>query len=142
MRKIREETVPYNTGWAAEMNKGQILRIAATTTVDFVAATSSRVPKGNARAGTTHCTPATRDSTSAAVGSVVATRKRDQVSSTQCLIRWRRSASITLARRRVWNRRRVCRDLVAISPERRRIERCCPGSPAMAPSLTRRRPER
>lgn len=37
MRKIREETVPYNTGWAAEMNKGQILRIAATTTVDFVA---------------------------------------------------------------------------------------------------------
>lgn len=36
MKKIREETVPYNTGWAADLMKGQILRITATTTVDFV----------------------------------------------------------------------------------------------------------
>ncbi|MBI2357689.1 MAG: urea carboxylase-associated family protein [Deltaproteobacteria bacterium] len=37
MKKIKEQTVPYNTGWVAEMKKGQILRIAGTTTVDFVA---------------------------------------------------------------------------------------------------------
>lgn len=37
MKKLREETVPHNTGWAAEMKKGQILRITGTTTVDFVA---------------------------------------------------------------------------------------------------------
>lgn len=37
MKKLREETAPYNTGWAAEMKKGQIIRITATTTVDFVA---------------------------------------------------------------------------------------------------------
>src|SRR3970040_2210852 len=36
MKKLREETVPYNTGWAAELKKGQIIRITATTTVDFV----------------------------------------------------------------------------------------------------------
>lgn len=36
MKKIREETVPYNTGWAADLQKGQVLRITATTTVDFV----------------------------------------------------------------------------------------------------------
>lgn len=36
MNKIREETVPYNTGWSAEMRKGQVIRITATTTVDFV----------------------------------------------------------------------------------------------------------
>jgi len=36
MNKLREETVPYNTGWAAELKKGQIIRITATTTVDFV----------------------------------------------------------------------------------------------------------
>jgi uncharacterized protein YcgI (DUF1989 family) len=28
--------VPYNTGWAAEIKKGQVIRITATTTVDFV----------------------------------------------------------------------------------------------------------
>lgn len=37
MKTIREETVPYNTGWAAELTKGQILRIGGTSTVDFVA---------------------------------------------------------------------------------------------------------
>jgi uncharacterized protein YcgI (DUF1989 family) len=37
MKKLREETVPYNTGWAAELKKGQVMRITATTTVDFVA---------------------------------------------------------------------------------------------------------
>jgi len=36
MKKIREETVPYNTGWAADLRKGQVLRITATTTVDVV----------------------------------------------------------------------------------------------------------
>lgn len=36
MKKSREERVPANTGWAAELKKGAILRIAATTTVDFV----------------------------------------------------------------------------------------------------------
>jgi uncharacterized protein YcgI (DUF1989 family) len=37
MKKIREEHVPYNTGWSAEMKKGQVIRITATTTVDLVA---------------------------------------------------------------------------------------------------------
>ena len=37
MRKLREETVPYNAGWAAELTQGQILRIAGVTIVDFVA---------------------------------------------------------------------------------------------------------
>ncbi|MGH7772212.1 MAG: DUF1989 domain-containing protein [Candidatus Binatia bacterium] len=37
MKKLREETVPYNTGWASELKKGQIIRIIAATTVDFVA---------------------------------------------------------------------------------------------------------
>ena len=37
MKKLREETVPYNTGWAAELKRGQVMRITATTTVDFVA---------------------------------------------------------------------------------------------------------
>jgi len=37
MKKLREETVPHNTGWAAELQKGQVIRITATTTVDFVA---------------------------------------------------------------------------------------------------------
>jgi len=36
MIKIKEETVPYNSGWAADLMKGQVLRISATTTVDFV----------------------------------------------------------------------------------------------------------
>ncbi|MBI4490295.1 MAG: urea carboxylase-associated family protein [Deltaproteobacteria bacterium] len=37
MKKLREETVPSNTGWAAELKKGEVIRIDATTTVDFVA---------------------------------------------------------------------------------------------------------
>ena len=36
MKKIREQHLPYNTGWAGELKKGQVIRIAATTTVDFV----------------------------------------------------------------------------------------------------------
>jgi uncharacterized protein YcgI (DUF1989 family) len=37
MKKLREHTVPSNTGWAAELRKGQVIRISGTTTVDFVA---------------------------------------------------------------------------------------------------------
>lgn len=37
MKKIKEEHVPYNTGWAGELKTGQVIRITATTTVDFVA---------------------------------------------------------------------------------------------------------
>ncbi len=37
MRKLREETVPYNTGWAAELKRGQVVRIAGLSIVDFVA---------------------------------------------------------------------------------------------------------
>jgi hypothetical protein len=37
MKKLREETVAYNTGWAAELPGGRIIRIVGTTTVDFVA---------------------------------------------------------------------------------------------------------
>ena len=36
MNKIRQAHVPHNTGWSAEMRKGQAIRITATTTVDFV----------------------------------------------------------------------------------------------------------
>jgi hypothetical protein len=36
MKTIVEAHVPHNTGWSAEMKKGQIIRITATTTVDFV----------------------------------------------------------------------------------------------------------
>jgi uncharacterized protein YcgI (DUF1989 family) len=37
MRKLREESVPANTGWVGEVRQGQVVRITATTTVDFVA---------------------------------------------------------------------------------------------------------
>lgn len=37
MKKLREETVPSNTGWTAELKKGEVIRIDAMTTVDFVA---------------------------------------------------------------------------------------------------------
>jgi uncharacterized protein YcgI (DUF1989 family) len=36
MNRISEELVAANTGWAGEMRKGQVLRITATTIVDFV----------------------------------------------------------------------------------------------------------
>jgi uncharacterized protein YcgI (DUF1989 family) len=36
MKKLQEAHVPYNTGWAGELKKGQVIRIIATTTVDFV----------------------------------------------------------------------------------------------------------
>lgn len=36
MKKIKEEHVPSNTGWSGELKKGQVIRITATTTVDFV----------------------------------------------------------------------------------------------------------
>ena len=36
MKIIKEQHVPYNTGWAGELKKGQVIRITATTTVDFV----------------------------------------------------------------------------------------------------------
>jgi uncharacterized protein YcgI (DUF1989 family) len=36
MKKLREQHVSYNTGWAGDLKKGQVIRILATTTVDFV----------------------------------------------------------------------------------------------------------
>jgi hypothetical protein len=36
MKTILQSHVPHNTGWSAEMKRGQIIRISATTTVDFV----------------------------------------------------------------------------------------------------------
>jgi uncharacterized protein YcgI (DUF1989 family) len=36
MNKLREQHVSYNTGWAGDLKKGQVIRILATTTVDFV----------------------------------------------------------------------------------------------------------
>jgi uncharacterized protein len=36
MNTILEAHVPYNTGWSEEIRKGQVIRIIATTTVDFV----------------------------------------------------------------------------------------------------------
>src|SRR5258705_7677013 len=36
MKTISETHVPHNTGWSAEMKQGQVTRITATTTVDFV----------------------------------------------------------------------------------------------------------
>ena len=36
MKKLQEDHVPYNTGWAGELKKGQVIRIIATTTIDFV----------------------------------------------------------------------------------------------------------
>ena len=36
MKTIAEAHVPHNTGWSVEMKQGQIIRITATTTVDFV----------------------------------------------------------------------------------------------------------
>jgi hypothetical protein len=37
MRIITDETAPRNTGWAAEMRPGQVLRLTAMTIIDFVA---------------------------------------------------------------------------------------------------------
>lgn len=36
MKIVKEEHVPHNTGWAGELKKGQVIRIIAATTVDFV----------------------------------------------------------------------------------------------------------
>jgi len=36
MKTILQNHAPYNTGWSAELKQGQIIRISATTTVDFV----------------------------------------------------------------------------------------------------------
>jgi len=36
MKTIAEAHVPHNSGWSAEIKNGQIIRITATTTVDFV----------------------------------------------------------------------------------------------------------
>ena len=36
MQTILQKHVPHNTGWSAEMKQGQVIRITATTTVDFV----------------------------------------------------------------------------------------------------------
>ena len=37
MKTIREDVVPRNTGWAAPVAKGQVLRLTAMTIIDFVA---------------------------------------------------------------------------------------------------------
>ena len=37
MKNVREETIPNNTGWAADLKKEHVIRITGTTTVDFVA---------------------------------------------------------------------------------------------------------
>jgi uncharacterized protein YcgI (DUF1989 family) len=36
MKTFVEVHIPHNTGWSAELKKGQIIRITATATVDFV----------------------------------------------------------------------------------------------------------
>ena len=36
MKTLKEQHVPHNTGWAGEVRQGQVIRILATTTVDFV----------------------------------------------------------------------------------------------------------
>jgi uncharacterized protein YcgI (DUF1989 family) len=36
MRELRKIHVPHNTGWASELKTGQVVRVMATTTVDFV----------------------------------------------------------------------------------------------------------
>ena len=36
MNKLKEAHVPHNTGWVGDLKKGQVIRIIATTTVDFV----------------------------------------------------------------------------------------------------------
>jgi uncharacterized protein YcgI (DUF1989 family) len=36
MKKMEEARLPHNTGWAGELKNGQVIRITATTTVDFV----------------------------------------------------------------------------------------------------------
>lgn len=37
MKQLRHDIAPRNTGWAAEMKAGQILRLTARTIIDFVA---------------------------------------------------------------------------------------------------------
>jgi uncharacterized protein YcgI (DUF1989 family) len=37
MKQIRKDIAPRNTGWAAEMKAGQVLRLTARTIIDFVA---------------------------------------------------------------------------------------------------------
>jgi hypothetical protein len=36
VKTILEHHVPHNTGWSGEMKHGEIIRITAATTVDFV----------------------------------------------------------------------------------------------------------
>lgn len=36
MKEVRHEHIPYNTGWAGDLKKGQIIRIIAMSTVDFL----------------------------------------------------------------------------------------------------------
>jgi uncharacterized protein YcgI (DUF1989 family) len=39
MKIIAEHDIPANTGWAGDLSQGQVLRITATTIVDFVSFT-------------------------------------------------------------------------------------------------------
>jgi uncharacterized protein YcgI (DUF1989 family) len=36
MKIVSQAHVPHNTGWSGELKQGQVIRISATTTVDFV----------------------------------------------------------------------------------------------------------
>ena len=36
MKIVRDEVAPRNTGWAAEIAAGQVLRLTARTIIDFV----------------------------------------------------------------------------------------------------------
>ena len=37
MNVLTEYTAPHNTGWSGEVEKGQVVRLTATTTIDFIA---------------------------------------------------------------------------------------------------------
>jgi uncharacterized protein YcgI (DUF1989 family) len=36
MKTLVQQHVPHNTGWAGDLGRGQVIRVLATTTVDFV----------------------------------------------------------------------------------------------------------
>ena len=37
MNVLTEYPAPHNTGWSGEVEKGQVVRLTATTTIDFIA---------------------------------------------------------------------------------------------------------
>ena len=52
MNKVKEAHVPYNSGWAGEMKSGQVIRIIATTTVDFVCMKRDNLKERSSRPAT------------------------------------------------------------------------------------------